>query len=209
MRHVSSLLLMRVPFPKEASGTRKLGFSGRKRWALSARAHPHPHAGGRGDGRRAAGRAGGIGLREARYATELGRADLSSSATARRAGRLRVGIPVQWPPADVPGSWRARKWHAIRRPASHKRWTPPPPAPRASPSARRRAWRRTARCVAPDLAAGGELREARYGHPIPATSAIRQFIPRRSRATGLQAHRCVVVGVPVKWPLRRSRGHGV
>jgi len=42
-------------------------------------------------------------------------------------------------------------------------------------------------------AAGCGLREARYGHPIPATSAI----PRRHRATGLQAHRCVVVGVPV------------
>ena len=40
--------------------------------------------------------ADGIGRREARYATDLGHPEVLSGATAPRARRLRVGIPVTW-----------------------------------------------------------------------------------------------------------------
>jgi hypothetical protein len=70
----------------------------------------------------------------------------------------------------------------------------------ASPSARRRSRRRTAGGGA---GPGRRHREPRsalwppnlagFGHP--------ECIARRNSATGLQAYRCVVVGVPVKWRL--------
>jgi hypothetical protein len=82
-------------------------------------AHPHPPAGGRGDGPRAAApeRAAGIGRGKRVMATQPGHPE----AIARRKLRhgpagtwLRVAIPVKWPRAAVPGSRRTRK---MARPA--------------------------------------------------------------------------------------------
>ena len=42
--------------------------------------------------------------REARYATEPAHQEVSPGAPAPRACRLRVAIPLEWPPADVPGA---------------------------------------------------------------------------------------------------------
>ena len=58
--------------------------------------------------RRTTGAGAGTGRRHcaarARYATETRPPEVSSGATAPRACRLRVGIPVKWRLADVPGS---------------------------------------------------------------------------------------------------------
>jgi hypothetical protein len=70
----------------------------------------------------------------------------------------------------------------------------PPSAPRASPSARRRSRRRTT---------GGGRRNglpASGGGKMATQSRRLRPIRQLSRAVGVQAHRCVVGGVPVKWP---------
>ena len=105
----------------------------------------------RGDGPRGGGERD-VGPREARDATQPGQPEVSPGATAPRACKLRVGISVKWPRADVPGS-RARRDRAlstVRPRADHAA----PSAPRASPSARRRSRRRT-------TGGGGGNRQAR------------------------------------------------
>ena len=69
------------------------------------RAHPHPPAGGRGGGTRAAGAGTGRRRRAARCALchpAQAPGSCRPGATAPRARRLRVGIPVKWPRADRP-----------------------------------------------------------------------------------------------------------
>jgi hypothetical protein len=83
-------------------------------------AHPHPRAGGRGDGPRAAlERAAGIGLREARYATQPGQPEviaLRTCATGVQAARRHSGEVAA----------RRRSWMAARRQSG----TPSAAAPR-------------------------------------------------------------------------------
>jgi hypothetical protein len=61
-------------------------------------AHPHPHAGGRGDGPRAAERADGIGRGVADFAHPEGVARRNRATGVQAACR----IPVKWPLADAP-----------------------------------------------------------------------------------------------------------
>jgi len=53
--------------------------------------------------RQAPARAADIGRREARYATQPAHAEVLPDATAPRACRLRVGVPVKWKLDDAPG----------------------------------------------------------------------------------------------------------
>jgi hypothetical protein len=80
--------------------------------------------------RRAAEQAAGSGPREARYATQAGYPEVSPGATTPRACRLRVGIPAK---NDAASAGRLAPLMDAA-----------PPAPRASPSARRRSRRRPA-----------------------------------------------------------------
>jgi hypothetical protein len=69
-------------------------------WAPPPAAHPHPPAGGRGDGRRAAGARSadsGRGMRERVMPSKpAGHPEVSPGAPAPRACRLRVDIPAKW-----------------------------------------------------------------------------------------------------------------
>ena len=129
---------------------------------LSPAAHPHPHAGDRGDGRRAP----GSGLREARYGNAAPPSSpirrLSPGATAPRACRLRVGIPVTWPFADVLG---------LRRNGPPTGAAPNMDAAASRPARipiRARAGAATEHGRrAPGRAAGSGLHEARYGTAQP------------------------------------------
>jgi hypothetical protein len=81
-----------------------------------------------------------------------------------------------------------------------------PSAPRAAPSARRRSRRRTmggGRRNRPPAAGCGKRVMATLARLLRAPGSDH---PRRTCATGVQAHRCVVVGVTVRWPLADAPG---
>jgi hypothetical protein len=131
------------------------------------RAHPHPHAGGRGDGPQAAGRGCGVVRgsplllgRVAPGGCWRGDAAVCRGERAENAGRSRAsptdcGHPeviarcncamdvqaARRHPGEVAArrrSWMLAQWSAIHRPAPYTSWMLAPPSRRASPSARRR-----------------------------------------------------------------------
>jgi hypothetical protein len=112
----------------------------------------------------------------------------SPASIALLARRLRVGIPVMWPPADVPGCV-----------------TFPPPA---SPSARARSRRRTTGGGRGDGRRGSGRREARYatqpGHP----ELIPRRKPRHGRAGSAPASLRALPLLSHPHPHARGRGDG-
>jgi hypothetical protein len=58
----------------------------------------------------------------ATWPADFGHPEVSPDASAPRACRLRVGIPLKWPLADVPWITTTRKSNAVRRPAPRRSW---------------------------------------------------------------------------------------
>jgi hypothetical protein len=151
-------------------------------------AHPIRHAGGRGDGQRAAG-AGTGGRhrpREARSATQHGQPKASPGAPAPRACRLRVGIPAKWALADVLGFTACEyRTPSIGRPrADHGRSAPTPiahPHPHAGGRGDGARAARSALC-----------------NPTPAAGGYRPAQPRHGRA-GCARHRGEVAAHRLSW----------
>jgi hypothetical protein len=140
-------------------------------------------------GRRARGRAAGIGRHEARYDSPNRTPGSSRPVPLCQvpAGtRLRVGIPVKWLLAEVPGLRRAHRQPTDAAPTMDA----PPSAPRASPSAGWRSRRRTAgggtgRRHRAAGCAGWQPNPADFRHPAAITPGTTARAARRRR---------------VKWP---------
>ena len=132
-------------------------------------------------GRRGGGRAAGIELRDAHCCHPTQAPGSIVRRTCARGVQAARGMPVKWRPPEFPGG--SRRFGNLTPPAGRFRADDgrgafrPPRIPIRTPAVAAPEHGRRA----PGRAVGIRLREARYGHPIPATSATRKYRPAQLR----------------------------